>query len=435
MSSFTWRQVTHSHTLTWGNGYGYITRNAAGGVLSIQPMMPDKVKAEMVNGLPSYLYQREDGHQVPLNPGDVLHIPGLGYDGLTGYSNIQMHKEALGLGKAAENFGSTFFGNGANMGGTFTHPKSLGQQGRQTLKSGMDAYKGGGYNGTLVLEEGMTYTRIGIPPNDAQFLETRKFQTSEVARMFDIPPHMIGDMEAATFSNIAEQSIEFLRYTMMPWLIKWEQELDYKLLTDRERDQGYYFKFNVGGLLRGTQSERYASYATAINTGWMSRNEARSLEDMNDADGFDEFLVPANMLGENTAAVEPEVEPEAKSLDVFAPLIRRAAEQLLSFDTRLITDAAKKCSVMQEFQLRVNEKYATSAGDFSGRTLTALAETISEANAVDLCHVTANAAQWMQDSRNALIEGAIDVEGVGVITIEEIEAELTTLLTGDLCIN
>ncbi len=425
MSSFTWRQVTHSHTLTWGNGYGYINRNAAGQALSIQLMMADRTKPELKNGVLRYLYRREDGTTLSLASEDVLHIPGLGYDGISGYSNIQIHKESLGLGMAAQNFGATFFGNGASLGGVLTHPQKLGPDGRANLKSTWDGYRGGGYKGTALLEEGLKYERVGIPPDDAQFLETRQFQTAEIARMFDIPPHMIGDLDKATFSNIAEQSIEFLRYTMMPWIIKWEQELDYKLLSDRERDQGYYLKFNVNGLLRGTQKERYESYAIGVNNGFISRNEVRELEDKNPIEGLDEILTPLNMASENQ-------EDDTRNLDIFKPLVHRAAEQILLFDTRLISDAAKKCEEKIDFELRVNKKYADSVLSFVSRTVDPLVASVSAAQGAELGAVSSTLAGWLTTTRNTLIDSVDSIDNVGLLTLEEIEAELTKLLQGDI---
>ena len=239
-----------------------------------------------------------DNGSVILSPSDVLHIPGLGFDGLVGYSPIAMAKNAIGLAIAAEEYGSKFYANGAAPSGVLEHPGTLKDPGR--VRESWQATFGGSANANqvAVLEEGMKYTPISISPNEAQFLETRKFQINEIARIFRVPPHMVGDLEKSSFSNIEQQSLEFVKYTLDPWVIRWEQAL-YRTLLSEEEKKTVFFKFNVEGLLRGDYASRMSGYATARQNGWMSANDIRELEDLDRIPaelGGDLYLVNGNML-------------------------------------------------------------------------------------------------------------------------------------------
>lgn len=251
--------------------------------------MPDKVKVDRDerNRL-IYIYSRydeanpnlKDQGEIVLTAENILHIPGLGFDGLVGYSPIALAKNAIGISLACEEYGSTFFANGASPSGVLEHPGVI--KNPERVRDGWQRAYGGTHNAhrICVLEEGMKYTPISIPNNEAQFLETRKFQVEEIARLYRVPLHMIGDLEHATFSNIEQQSLEFVKYTLDPWLVRWEQSLQKSLLSDSEKGQ-YFIKFNVEGLLRGDYASRMQGYATARQNGWMSANDIRELEDMN----------------------------------------------------------------------------------------------------------------------------------------------------------
>ena len=231
-------------------------------------------------------------------PGDVLHIPGLGFDGLVGYSPIAMAKNAIGLAIATEEYGSKFFANGAAPSGVLEHPGTIKDPAR--IRESWQQTFGGSHNSNkiAVLEEGMKYTPISISPEQAQFLETRKFQINEIARIFRVPPHMVGDLEKSSFSNIENMSREFVTYTLDPWVVRWEQAMHRALLSEDEK-KDFFFKFNVEGLLRGDYASRMTGYATARQNGWMSANDIRRLEDMDQipADlGGDLYLVNGNMV-------------------------------------------------------------------------------------------------------------------------------------------
>ena len=238
------------------------------------------------------------GSSVILKPSDVLHIPGLGFDGLVGYSPIAMAKNAIGMAIACEEFGAKFFANGAAPSGVLEHPGTIKDPSR--VREAWQSQFGGSSNSgkVAVLEEGMKYTPISISPEQAQFLETRKFQINEIARIFRVPPHMVGDLEKSSFSNIEQQSLEFVKYTLDPWVIRWEQSIMRSLLTPEEK-KTYYAKFNLDGLLRGDYQSRMNGYAIGRQNGWMSANDIRELENLDripEEEGGDLYLINGNML-------------------------------------------------------------------------------------------------------------------------------------------
>ena len=305
MSSFVFRETLMTHLLLWGNAYAQIIRNGKGEIAALYPLMPNKMTVDRdENGKLFYQYQRstdealKDIGTVILSPRDVLHIPGLGFDGLVGYSPIAMAKNAIGLAIAAEEYGSKFYANGAAPSGVLEHPGTIKDPSR-VRESWQNTFGGSGNsNKVAVLEEGMKYTPISISPNEAQFLETRKFQINEIARIFRVPPHMVGDLEKSSFSNIEQQSLEFVKYTLDPWVIRWEQSIQRTLLTPDEKKQ-YFVKFNVDGLLRGDYASRMNGYGVARQNGWMSANDIRELENLDripKEEGGDLYLINGNML-------------------------------------------------------------------------------------------------------------------------------------------
>lgn len=308
MSSFVFRETLMTHLLLWGNAYAQIIRNGKGDIVALYPLMPNKMTVDRdENGQICYLYNRSsddaptmktNSFTVKLSASDVLHIPGLGFDGLVGYSPIAMAKNAIGLAIATEEYGAKFFANGAAPGGVLEHPGTI-KDPNKVREAWQSQFGGSGNaNKIAVLEEGMKYTPISISPEQAQFLETRKFQINEIARIFRVPPHMVGDLEKSSFSNIEQQSLEFVKYTLNPWIVRWEQSLSRILFTEHEK-QEYFFKFNVEGLLRGDYESRMNGYATARQNGWMSANDIRELENLDRIpaqSGGDLYLINGNML-------------------------------------------------------------------------------------------------------------------------------------------
>ena len=344
MTSFVFRETLMTHLLLWGNAYAQIIRNGKGQVVALYPLMPNRMQVDRdKNGKLYYQYttSAEDtpilqGTTVILDPSEVLHIPGLGFDGLVGYSPIAMAKNAIGMAIACEEFGAKFFANGAAPSGVLEHPGTVKDPTR--LRETWQGQFGGSANAgkVAVLEEGMKYTPISISPEQAQFLQTRKFQINEIARIFRVPPHMLGDLEKSSFSNIEQQSLEFVKYTLDPWVIRWEQALSRALLSAEEK-QSFFFRFNVEGLLRGDYQSRMSGYATARQNGWMNANDIRTLEDMDlitTEDGGYLYLINGNMLPLHRAgafadklpqAQQEETDEEQEVLAMEKPERRRAA--------------------------------------------------------------------------------------------------------------
>ena len=299
MTSFIWRETMLSHLLLCGNSYCQILRTGRNGIVGLYPLLPDHMAVDRdTKGKLTYTYTTSEGRMEQLNPEDVLHIPGLGFDGVMGYSPIALEKAAIGLGIAAEEYGSKFFQNGARPSGILTHPNTVKDP--AALRASWNAAYGGSGNASrvAVLEEGMTFVPLSMPNNEAQFLETRKFQVTEICRIFRVPPHMIGDLERATFSNIESQNISFAVHTIRPWLVRIEQAINKTLIPENEKGR-YYAQFNIDGLMRGDYKSRMEGYAIARQNGWMSANDIRALENLNpisEEEGGNAYLVNGNMI-------------------------------------------------------------------------------------------------------------------------------------------
>ena len=314
MSSFDFRQTLQSHLALWGNGYAEIQYNGSGKIVALWPLRPDKMEkvSRGANGL-VYRYRLPNGEPQDFPQEKIFHLRGLASDGIVGYSPIALARQAVGLGLATETFGAKFFGNDARPGGILSHPGELGEEAHGRLRDSWQSRHGGLSNShnVAILEEGMKYDQIGIPPEEAQFLETRKFQIQDIARIYDIPLHMLGDLDRATFSNIEHQSIQFVTHTIRPWLVSWEQAISLQLMSKRDRER-YFSEFLVAGLLRGDTTSRYAAYATGRQNGWLSANDIRALENMNPIPDGDVYLVPLNMIPASDAGEEqqqPEEQP------------------------------------------------------------------------------------------------------------------------------
>ena len=309
-----WEMMVISLNLR-GNAYAYINRNRSGQVVELLPLQPDMVQVEMSTDFRlEYRVSMPDGAFKRLSVGEIFHIRGLTLNGWLGISPIAYARESIGLALATERFGGQLFKNGAKMGGVLEHPGKLSKESYERIKTSFDeAHSGDNAHKTALLEEGMKFARISLSANDSQFLETRKYQRSEIAAIFRVPPHMIGDLERATFSNIEQQSLEFVNYSLMPWLVRIEKAIKRDLMTPAER-QTMTAKFNVSGLLRGDASARSALYHNGILDGWMTRNEARAAESelgivLSPIDGLDLPLIPLNME-DGTRPPEPD-EPES----------------------------------------------------------------------------------------------------------------------------
>ena len=344
MTSFVLRETMQAHCTSWGNGFAFIEYDRAGRPTKLMPLAPDRTRVKMQDGV--QVYETEvDGKSLTLDAMDVLHIPALGFDGLQGYSPIKMQAGSIGLGMAAQDFGAKFFANGAAPSGVLEHPEKLSKEAAERLRTEWTRLYSGNGNAhkTAVLQEGMKYSQISLPPEDAQFIETRKFSVTDVARIFRVPPHMIGDLERSTFSNIEHQGLEFVVHTLRPWLIRWEQELNRKLLMPGEKGR-YFVEHKIDGLLRGDINSRYTAYATARQWGWLSINDIRKMENLNPIEQGEDYLQPLNM---SPAGAEPEQEPAGEQNDdemrsKVAMLQKAACERLAAQESTALTRASNK---------------------------------------------------------------------------------------------
>lgn len=303
MTSFTFRETLEAHRQTWGNAYAAIIREPMSfRPVALYPLLPDRTEPVRINGQLFYR-THAGGEQHTLYPYEVLHIPGLGFDGVKGYSPIQLMRQGIGLAKAAEEFGARLFGQGLNMGGILKHPGTLSPTAYANLKSSMEDRYAGLENALkmMILEEGMGFERLGIPPEDAQFLQTRAFQVTDIARAWRLQPHKIGDLSRSTNNNIEHQGIEFVTDSIRPVCVRWEQEFNRKLLFESEQGE-WYFEFNLDGLLRGDIESRYRAYSIARQWGWYSVNDIREKENENPIEGGDQYLAPMNMTPAGTPA-------------------------------------------------------------------------------------------------------------------------------------
>lgn len=285
MSAFTFKNTLTAHLTGWGNGYAEIQRDQKGDVIALWPLLPDRTRPVRKNG--SVRYETViDGQMISLPAENVLHIPAMGFDGLIGYSQLYLARQAIGLAKGAEEYGSKFFANEARSGGFVQYPGTLGPVGQKNLADSVNE-QGGLKNAQRikVLEEGAKFVATTIPPEEAQFLQTRTFQIEEIARMYRVPLFMLQSQSKSTAwgTGLGEMTVGFVKFTLQPWIMRWEQELTFKCLMPSEIDKGVAVKFNVNAFLRGDSKSRSEFYAKALNpqAGWMEQNEVRALEDLN----------------------------------------------------------------------------------------------------------------------------------------------------------
>ena len=347
MTSFEYRETIMAHLLLWGNALSEVDYNGRGGVNQIWPLNPEKVNQIRREGSKLYYqYQRPD-MSIEWIPGDrVWHIRGMGSDGLWGYSPIQLMKNTLGISLATDEFAGRFYGNGANMSGVLKHPGVLGDEAFDRIQESWGDRYGGLSNAhkTAILEEGMEYVRISIPPEDAQFLQTRQFQVTDIARIYNVPPHKIQDLTRSTNNNIEQQSLDFIINTIRPWLVRWEQSIQKNLMLSRYNTR-YFAEFLVDGLLRGDAKTRHETYSIGRQNGYLSANDVRMMENMNPIPDGDIYLVPLNMVpadmaGEAQAEQTPQAPTEAA----------RALLPSVDVETRAKRSAAGRTRLISEFE-------------------------------------------------------------------------------------
>lgn len=303
MSSMDFREAGMVNLCLRGNFYARIETNNGGRITSLWPLRADRMAVKVEDNVLAYEYTPDGAEKTVYPAAQILHVRGLGGDGLTGLSPIAQARDSIGLAMAAEEHGSRLYANGALISTVFKHPGRLSEAAHKHLLGSVEERYSGVSNAhkSILLEEGMDVSRISMTAEDAQLLEAREFQVVDICRIYRVPPHKIGDLRRATFSNIEHQSIEFVTDTILPWAARWEQRLNRSLLTETERRRGYFFEHLLDGIQRGDIGTRYAAYTKGINAGFLTRNEVRKMENLNPVDGADNLLEPLNMkpLGEN----------------------------------------------------------------------------------------------------------------------------------------
>jgi HK97 family phage portal protein len=339
-TSMIFREVMMGHLLGWGNFYGQLIWDKKGRVVEIWPLRPDRMQVARKNGRKVYLYTKADGSPRAFTQDQIWHVPAFGFDGLQGYSRITLARNAIGLAVATEKFGSKFFANDARPSLALKLPAGMKDPARgNVIESWQKAY-GGANNSWKValLEEGLDIKEIGIPPEDAQFLETRKFQVTEIGRIFRVPPHMIGDMERSTSwgSGIEQQEIGYVSHTLRPWLTRIQQTISQQVFLSEERKE-LVVEHLVEDFLRGDSQARYSMYVQAINNGIMSPNEVREKENMNPYKGGDDYLRPLNMT-----SAGKEQKPQDGSRNALKGIYQDAIQRVVKRELNDLVGAARR---------------------------------------------------------------------------------------------
>ena len=301
-TSMEWREMMNGHALLRGNAYSQILPGPSGFVEELVPLNPDRMKVER---LPSrarvYIYRTPEGQTQKFAQEEIFHLAGLGFDGLTGLSVVGVAREAIGIAAAADRWAASHFKQGLDPGGVLKHPGTLSEEGLKNLSESFAEKNAGLANAgkPVVLEEGMEWQQMSLTSEDAQFLESRKFEIEEIARYYRMPHHKIGIMEKATFSNIEQQAVEYVVDTLRPWAVRWEQRILLQLIPQPEL---FFSEFQLDGFLRGDLKSRYEAYQVAWQNGWMNNNEIRAKENMNprDDEGGDAYMRPANIVPSET---------------------------------------------------------------------------------------------------------------------------------------
>lgn len=365
MTPFAMKCFLLSMAQLWGNAYLEIEWDRARRPMALWPITSDRVAIKYdTDGALYYEVSNARGEKAPLMPSDVYHLAGMGFDGITGYSVVSLAQRSIGQGLASDEFMANFYANGTVLSGVFSHPKSLGDEAYERLKSEFEKKYGGPKRSwrPLIVEEDMKWQTMGMPLQDAQFLESRKFSVEDIARWFRVPPHKIGHLEKATFSNIEHQSIESVQESILPWAVRMEQEADYKLISQRNRNV-FFTKINLKGLLRGDAKSRSEFYKIMRNEGIMNTNEIRELEDLNPIgpDG-DKYVMQSQYTTLEKIGEESDLALTAPTDDQFEPareayrhILEDAAIRVLRREEGRAINAAGRYEQRQEFVRWMNK--------------------------------------------------------------------------------
>lgn len=430
-TSMVYREFIMGHLLGWGNHFSQKIWDRRGVLRELWPLRPDRMKVFRENGQRKYLYTEMNNNKRAFRQEEIWHVPAFGFDGLMGYSRITLARNAIGLSMAAEKFGSKFFGNGAIPGIALQHPGTLGDEGFKHLNESWNE----NYRGTdnahkfVILEEGMSIEKLGIPPDDAQFIETRRFQLGEIARMFRVPPHMIGDVTSSTSwgSGIEQQELGYLSHTLRPWLKRIEQGAHKDLLLEAER-RDTVIEHLVEDFLRTDIAARMQAYVQAITNGIMTRNEARERENLNPLDGLDRMLMPLNMT---TVDSDPKAAPAKRSAQAFdpRPFILDAASRIVRRETKELADAVKRWldkGKPEKFQAWIEQFYLRDHLEFVQRTLEHFSQFDGE-------HVRLVVAAYLNEHGAEVLRAYADgddMESLSAGWLESLPDQLTDAILG-----
>jgi HK97 family phage portal protein len=394
-TAYQFKELLEGHVALYGNAYAQKVLDGGGRTRELWPLNPLKTTPMRRGGRKVYEYRRGEEKEVILPAEQVLHIPGFGFDGLVGYSPIEVTKNTVGLAIATQKHGEMFFGNNARPDGILSIQGTLRDEAaRKRLRdSWTDMHSGDNQHKVAVLEQGAQFTPLTIPPDHAQFIESRKLSIADIARIFQVPLHMISELDRATFSNIEHQAIEFVVHTIRPWLVLWEQSLTMQLLSPREQKE-FFAEFLIDSLLRGDIKARYEAYSSGINSGWLTRNEVRERESLNPIDGLDEPLSPMNMQSgqedepeeeENARPGPPEKRAAAISREkvtrAFRPVFEDVAGRIIRKEGRDIRSALDEHMRKRDLPELDGwlERYYEELPEYMRRELTPVYRSLSEA--------------------------------------------------------
>ncbi|MCP4897602.1 MAG: phage portal protein [bacterium] len=357
MSAVSFFRTLTAHRETWGNSYGLMDVDGRGRITAIWPVAPHRVHPERAPNTKALRYRvtLPNGQDQFVPPELMLHVPGLGYDGVVGYNRIEMARELLGKGFALEEFTSRFFSQGTHAGLVISHDQNLGQEGRESLEKSLATdYAGlGKSHKILLLEESMKVEKVGFPPQQSQFIETQELTLRQICGFWSVPPYMLGLQDKEPKASTEQKGLEFLVYTMGALLVAWEQEINWKMYTPAERRR-YYSEFLVDSILRATIKERFEAYKTARYGGWMDGNEIRERENLNPREGLDEPWMPVNMIPASLAETylltakgnpdktERSALPADTLRDQYLPLLEERLGTLVRREVADVKSAARK---------------------------------------------------------------------------------------------
>lgn len=406
-TSMVFREFIMSHLLAWGNFFAQKIMDRGGIVQELWPLRPDRMSVKRFEGERIYLYNQSDGKQRVFLSEEILHIPAFGFDGLVGYSRIALARNAIGLSISMEKYGSKFFSNGAISDYVYKHPTTLSDTAFKNLRESLTKEHTGVQNAhkPIILEEGMSIEKLGLPNDDAQFLESRSFQLAEINRILGpVPPHRIADVDRSTSwgSGIDSQEQGYINHTILPYGVRIEQALNTQVLDQREREDGYFYEHLFDAFLRGDISTRYEAYVKAITNGFMSRNEARERENLNPRKGLDAMIVPGNMVVLNDEGTQN------GASNAFTPLWKDAITRVLKREANDLQGASKRWQAkgnQDEFEKWVGQFYRVDHPSFVQKQFEPLIEAQARLYGFDAGDQLEAYIQELFDTRRALVLG------------------------------